>query len=177
MFSSGLGLQWSDCTANYHMFTWNFCGDLGHDQRLFLLFNRMKIDLEQVLIHIFKVCYLRLVSWICVPYICCLSSMLWFHFHPISFKSSDINLITLLSRLPIEIFKWKWRICPSQAQTTPGWRWGITCAYRYPCIYLTLGLSLVLHYVFVVVGPGPWHLLWAGGRCLFGPVFWGASSC
>lgn len=24
---------------------------------------------------------------------------------------------------------------------------------------------------------GPWHLLWAGGRCLFGPVLWGASCC
>lgn len=27
------------------------------------------------------------------------------------------------------------------------------------------------------IGLGPWHLLWAGGRCLFGSVFWGAPCC
>lgn len=31
--------------------------------------------------------------------------------------------------------------------------------------------------VFRVAGLGPWHLLWARGRCLFGPVFWGTSGC
>lgn len=30
---------------------------------------------------------------------------------------------------------------------------------------------------FRVAGFGPWHLLWAGGRRLFGPVFWGTSGC
>lgn len=30
---------------------------------------------------------------------------------------------------------------------------------------------------FCVPGLGPWHLLWTGGRCLFGPVFWGTSCC
>lgn len=45
----------------------------------------------------------------------------------------------------------------------------------------TLCLSSVLFCVFWMIfhvaGFGPWHLLWAGGRRLFGPVFWGTSGC
>lgn len=41
------------------------------------------------------------------------------------------------------------------------------------CLFLC-GIQF-LNDLFIVgmVGLGPWHLLWAGGRCLFGPVFWG----